>query len=61
MKIIDKFKKLMFPNWIVKYGKIAVILWVGSLLLIAPVIFILFGWQALVAYLICKFTGACPL
>ena len=35
--------------------------WFAGLLVMAPFILIHFGWMALVGYLICKFTGVCPI
>lgn len=60
--LFSKFKSKVYNLFAkgFKYGKWVGIIWVASLLIISPIIFVLFGWQVLVAYLICKFTGACP-
>lgn len=56
---IDKFKKFLFKGF--KYGKILGVLWLVSLIIISPILFLIGGWKLLIAYLICKITGACPI
>ncbi len=62
-RFINKFKQTIKQTFTYgfKYGKIAGIAWFGSMLIIAPIVFIYGGWPALVAYLMCKFSGVCPL
>lgn len=58
-KIVNQAKTVFMFGF--KYGKWLGILWFGSMLIIAPIIYFYFGWTVLLAYLICKFSGVCPL
>lgn len=44
-----------------KLLKILSYVWIISLIIISPIVFILGGWPLLVAYLTCKFSGFCPI
>lgn len=65
-KISSHYKKVIYNIAKIynKYKKIAILLlclWVLTLIVIAPIMFIYGGWPLLLAYLMCKFTGVCPI
>jgi hypothetical protein len=59
LKIIS-FKAYVFNRF--KEKPVSTLILFGIPFLIGfPIVFILGGWQALVAYAICRLTGVCPL
>ena len=63
-KLVEKksYNPLKFlKKSVQKYGLILGSLWVLSLLIVAPIVFVYGGWVAVVAYLGCKLSGVCPI
>lgn len=42
-------------------GIILIVIWILALIVLIPILWFIGGWTLVVGYLICKFTGACPL
>lgn len=42
-------------------GVVLFIVWAMALIILVPILWFVGGWTLVVGYLICKFTGACPL
>ena len=59
MKILEQITSTLLYG--MKYGKIVGVLWLVSGIVLSVFIGMYFGTAALVAYLICKFSGVCPI
>lgn len=57
--LLKFFKKSLTYGY--KYGKIVGLIWLLAGIIIAPILFAIGGWKLLLAYLICKLSGVCPI
>lgn len=58
-KFYNKLKQWALKGF--KYGKVLGIIWIAGFFIMLPILFIMGGYPLVVAYIICKFTGMCPL
>lgn len=55
---------LKLKDWAMKgfkYGKVIGVIWVVSFVVMLPLMFCIGGYPLMMAYIMCKLTGMCPL